>query len=70
MKPGPSAHRLCLTGARPQMVGFISQHGSGEAPGAKTGGSRDSETGGMGRYFEDSAMATLRAHKSENAALG
>ncbi|CAD7847171.1 MAG: hypothetical protein [Olavius algarvensis Delta 4 endosymbiont] len=33
-------------------------------------GLSDFETAGIAGYFEDSAIASLRAQKSENAALG
>ena len=44
---------------RPQMVDFGSEQGLSNL-----------ETGGIAGYFEDSAKASLRAPKSENAALG
>ncbi len=55
----PGQEIFFLNSVRPQMVDF----GSGQ-------GLSNFETGVIASYFEDSAKASLRAQKSENAALG
>jgi hypothetical protein len=59
MKNNHKKREKDITSVRPQMVDFGSEQGLS-----------DLETGGIARYFEDSAKASLRAPKSENAALG
>jgi hypothetical protein len=54
-----SNYGWALNSVRPEMVDF----GSGQ-------GLSNFETGGIAGYSEDSAGASLRAQKSENAALG
>ena len=52
------------------MVDFGSGHVSGVALFAKTEGLSNFATAGIAGYSEDSAEASLRAQKSENAAPG